>query len=61
MEYFSSLDYNPDTTSDFSTQKWNMIFPTQFVVNNHIQEFWLTSALVSSHQFVEIYVDWTYF
>ena len=41
MEYFSSLDYNPYTTSNLSTHKWYMIFPTQFVVNNHTQEFWL--------------------
>ena len=34
-EYFSSLDYNPDTASDLSTHKWYIIFPTQFIVNNH--------------------------
>ena len=40
MEYFSSLDYNPYATSNLSTHKWYMIFPTQLVVNNHTQEFW---------------------
>ena len=40
MEYFSSLDYNPDTTSYISTHKWYMIFPTQFAVNNQTQEFY---------------------
>ena len=34
-EYFAILDYNPYTTSDLSTHKWYMIFPTQFTVNNH--------------------------
>ena len=40
MDYFSSLDYNPYATSNLSTHKWYMIYPTQFVVNNHTQEFW---------------------
>ena len=38
-EYFSSLDYNPNSKSDISTHKWYMICPTQFSVNNHTQEF----------------------
>ena len=40
-EYFSSLDYNPNTTGGLSTtHKRYMIFPTQFIVNNHAHEFW---------------------
>ena len=39
-ECLSSLDYNPDTTSDLSAHLWYIIFPTQFIVNNHTQDFW---------------------
>ena len=38
-KFFFSLDYNPDTTRDLSTHKWYIIFPTQFIVNNHTQKF----------------------
>ena len=54
--FFSSLDYHPDTTNDLSTHKWQKIFPTQYIVNNHTQEFWyikLFTVIVSSS---DIYV-----
>ena len=40
VEYFSSFDYNPNTTSDLFTHKRFINFPTQFIVNNYTQEFW---------------------
>ena len=38
-EVLFSLDYSPDITRDLSTHKWYIIFPTQFIVTIHTQEF----------------------
>ena len=40
LKYFSGLDYNPYATSNFSTYKWHMVSPIQFIINNYTQTFW---------------------
>ena len=37
MKYLYGLNYNPETTSNFSAYKWLMVFWMQFTINDYAQ------------------------